>query len=552
MNITSPLSAAPTPETLKAFMQEVEQAHVPMTLGQLIAERAKTHPETVAINVFERGEQATYHEVEARSNVYASALMKFGVAFGDRVAVMLPNRIEFPLIWFALAKIGAVMVPVNVKYTPRETHYVLQDTGARFAIIDESVWTTFSAMELLPETLEKTRVIVVGEPAEPELARLDEIALSGEPVPPAVDVPIESLVNIQYTSGTTGFPKGCIITHEYWSVASHVFASMDERPYSRMLTWAPFLYVDAQIQIMRAFRHGGTYYLVSTMSASRFVGWLEAHAIEWCAFPLLVMQTPAAAAPPKLALEKVHMQGGWGAEANAAFVEKFGALGHNNYGMTELAWATLTPYFVTASDGSFGVEAPFRELKIVDEDGCEVAVGQEGELLVRGRGIFRGYWNRPEAKADNFVGDWFKTGDLFRQDENGFYWLLGRKKEMIRRGGENIAAREVEAVIREVAGIEDVAALPVADPVRGEEVRLFIETKSGIEPTEALATRVEAHARRHLAAFKVPRYVTFVARLPRTISSNKVMKHELAALALDATPTFDLQTRKWLGNSAVA
>ena len=246
------------------------------------------------------------------------------------------------------------------------------------------------------------------------------------------------------------------------------------------------------------------------------------------------------------------MQGGWGAEANAAFVEKFGALGHNNYGMTELAWATLTPYFVTASDGSFGVEAPFRELKIVDEDGCEVAVGQEGELLVRGRGIFRGYWNRPEAKADNFVGDWFKTGDLFRQDENGFYWLLGRKKEMIRRGGENIAAREVEAVIREVAGIEDVAALPVADPVRGEEVRLFIETKSGIEPTEALATRVEAHARRHLAAFKVPRYVTFVARLPRTISSNKVMKHELAALALDATPTFDLQTRKWLGNSAVA
>lgn len=196
--------------------------------------------------------------------------------------------------------------------------------------------------------------------------------------------------------------------------------------------------------------------------------------------------------------------------------------------------------------GASGLCAPFRELKLVDEHGEAVPVGEIGELWVRGRGMFKGYWDRPEANAELFEDDWFKTGDLLRSDAHGFYYFVGRRKDMIRRSNENIAAREIEAVICELPEVAMVAAVPVPDADRGEEVKIWVELKDGLDSTAASVERLLDHARSRLAAFKVPRYVTFSQTLPRVVSNpNKVNKRELVEVKDPLANTYDDVERRW-------
>jgi acyl-CoA synthetase (AMP-forming)/AMP-acid ligase II len=194
---------------------------------------------------------------------------------------------------------------------------------------------------------------------------------------------------------------------------------------------------------------------------------------------------------------------------------------------------------------SVGLRAPFRDSRLVNEDGSPTPVGELGELWVRGRGLFKGYWNRPDANAASFDGEWFKTGDLMRQDELGFFWLCGRKKEMIRRSSENIAAHEVETVICEIAGVAGAAAVPVKDAKRGEEVKVFVELKRGVTCEDLPVERILEHARAHLAAFKVPRYVAYIDTIPRITSSNKALKRELIDVSDPLAGVYDGEEKRW-------
>lgn len=533
-------------EAAKALrrLEVLETAYETVTVGQLVSLRARTHGSTIAIEVFERGERATYLQMDRRSNRYAHALRSFGVRKGDRIGVMLPNRIEYPILWFAFAKLGAILVPINTRYTAREIEYVLSDTQARFAIVDESAWSVFSAMDPWPPTLSKGQVIIVGQrsQAATTLGELLE-AVPDDPVDEQVEP--DDLLNIQYTSGTTGFPKGCMLTHDYWGVGSYALACMDTRPYTSYLAWSAFYYVDTLLALLRSYRQGGTLYLAERMSSSGFIGWLKKYPIEWCAFPELVMREPEAIDDASTSLKQVHHFGGWSPESIRGFRKRFGVHGQNNYGMTEVAMATLMPNDIDHEGAPFGMRAPFRKLRLVDADGTPTPLGGAGELWVSGRGIFKGYWRRPEANAESFEGEWFKTGDLMRRDEAGFYWLVGRTKDMIRRSGENIAAREIEAVIRELPEIADVAAVPVRDEKRGEEVKVYLELKTGLTRDEVPAERVLEHARARLAAFKVPRYVAFVPGLPRTVASNKVVKRELMDVSDPLSGVYDGEEKRW-------
>jgi crotonobetaine/carnitine-CoA ligase len=178
--------------------------------------------------------------------------------------------------------------------------------------------------------------------------------------------------------------------------------------------------------------------------------------------------------------------------------------------------------------GSCGIAAPFREVRIADETGQTVAPGAVGELLIRGPGILTGYYKKPEASAAAFHGDWFRTGDLFRQDARGYFFIVGRLKDMIRRAGENIAAREVEAVLRGLPEIAEAAAVPVPDEMRREEVKVYIVLQPGLAPRAMPVERIIAHCEAELANFKVPRYYEFRERLPKT-PSEKIAKGELIA-----------------------
>lgn len=524
-----------------------ESAYETITIGQLVSMRARTHGPSTAIDVFERGERATYSEMDRWSNRYAHALRAFGVRKGDRIGVMLPNRIAFPIVWFAIAKLGAVLVPINMRYTPREIEYVLNDTQAQFAIVDETAWPVFAAMDPWPQNLAKDRVISVGQSHKGSGTALEELLNGADESSVNEDVASDDLVNIQYTSGTTGFPKGCMVTHDYWGVGSYCKTLTDRQPYKRYLSWGPFSYAESPGLLLRSYRQGGTMYIASQLSSTRFLDWLKTYRIEWCWLPELIARQALEADDLSTSLQQVGHHGGWNPETIQRFRERFGVRGQAAYGMNEIAWGTQMPPDIEEMDDSAsnGLRSPFRQLRLVNDDGSPTPVGDVGELWVKGRSIFKGYWNNPEANAAAFEGEWFKTGDLLRCDEFGFYWLVGRKKDVIRRSSENIAAREVEAVIREVPEIADVAAVPVKDIKRGEEVKVYVELKGGATQDDALVERILEHARARLAVFKVPRYVAFSSALPRTAASNKVIKSELMAVSDPLSGAYDTEERRW-------
>ncbi|SCB55966.1 crotonobetaine/carnitine-CoA ligase [Bradyrhizobium shewense] len=526
----------------------LESAYETITIGQLVSMRARTHGSTIAIDVFERGERATYSETDRSSNKCAHALRACGVRKGDRIGVLLPNRIEFPIVWFAIAKLGAVMVPINMRYTPREMEYVLSDTQAKFAVVDESVRSVFLAMEPWPQDLAKDGLIFVGQLSSETATTLDELLKSVDDTLVEEDVRPDDLLNIQYTSGTTGFPKGCMLTHDYWAVRSYQGACGDGRPYQRYLSAQPFFYADPQEHLLKSYRQGGTFYLAPSMSSTRFIGWVKQHRIEWCFFPEpIARQAEALDEDGSSTCLQKSLTWGCSPDTVRKLRKRFRMRTQDAYGMTEIGFGTQMPNDLDdmADLGSVGIRAPFRHVRLMNDDGTPSAIGEAGELWVSGRGILKGYWNRREANAALFEGEWFKTGDLLRRDEAGLHWLVGRTQEIIRRSGESIAAREVEAVIREIPEIADVAAIPVRDSKRGQEVKVYVELREGLTPADLSVDRILEHARANLAVFKVPRYIAFVPMLRRTSSSNTLIKRELMAVSDPLAGAYDTEKKRW-------
>ncbi|WIW50217.1 class I adenylate-forming enzyme family protein (plasmid) [Bradyrhizobium sp. 62B] len=525
----------------------LESAYETITIGELVSLRARTHGSITAIDVFDRGERATYAEMDRASNRYANALLAFGLRKGDRVGVMLSNRIEFPILWFALAKVGAVMVPINVRYTPREIEYVLTDTGAKYAVVDRPSWSAFSRMQPWPRSLSKQRVVLVDQRSDGVAMTLNELLKGIDDCPTHQDVRPDDLLSIQFTSGTTGFPKGCMLTHDYWGVSSYQWACWDGQSYRRHLSAQPFFYIDPQWHLLSSYRQGGTLYLAPHVSSTRFLGWVKQYRIEWCQFPELVARRAEVDDEDGTTSLKQTINWGWSPNSIGRFRKRFRVATQDAYGMTEIGFGTRMPNELDdlAEPGSVGIRAPFRVLRLMNGNGSPAMVGEVGELWVSGRGLFRGYWNKPDANASLFDGEWFKTGDLMRRDKLGLYWLVGRTKDMIRRSGENIAAREVEAIIRELPEIADVAAVPVPDLERGEEVKICVELNVGVTPDDLAVDRILKHARSSLAPFKVPRYITFIPALPRTTSSNKVIKRELMSASDPLAGAYDAIAKRW-------
>ena len=441
---------------------------------------------------FDPGRRLTFAELDDLTSGYAQALRESGVTAGDRVAVLLRNQPEFPLFWLTLAKLGAVMVPVNAKYRTVDAEYVLRSAGVAAVV---------SAEEFRPLLAE------VGAPVVHYVETL-------RPKPGFVQQPVNATdpVNIQYTSGTTGSPKGCVLSHEYWLRLAHNLVETFPRITAEdvMLTAQPFHYIDPQWNVVVALLAGAELVVLDAFHPSSFWAKVREHGVTWfyClgAMPTLLLRMPpdpadrdhkvrvvqCSAIPPLLHAELERRWGvGW----------------HEAFGMTE----TGADIMVTDEDhdelvgsGCLGRPLPHREAKVVD-----------GELWLRGPGMMDGYLGEPDV----FVDGWFRTGDLARMDDHGRVYHLGRRKDMIRRGGENIAAHEVEEVLMSHPAVTLAAVVGVPDEIRGEEVKAFVV---GAVPETELAD----YCAQRLAKFKVPRYWEFRDDLPRT-PSERVAKHLL-------------------------
>jgi len=294
---------------------------------------------------------------------------------------------------------------------------------------------------------------------------------------------------------------------------------------------------------------GATMVLAGKYSPSKYMGLVRQYGVTCSLTPraILVFKQPESPLDGQNKLKFVNIFG-FPPHLHKKFEERFNVVAREGYGMTEIGSCMRVPIedaHMTGS-GSVGVPVKYREVRIVDEDGRDVPRGEIGELWVRGPGIFKGYYNKPEANSSSFTGEWFHTGDLFRQDEKGYYYIVGRKKDMVRRHGENISASEVENVIRLHPKVLDVAVVPVPDEIRGEEVKAYIIPKPGesqktIPPEELVAFCLE-----RIAKFKVPRFIEYRENFPRT-PTERVEKHKLIAEKKDLrSNSYDAEEKKWL------
>lgn len=504
---------------------EIEAAPLPENLGALLDACCREDPDRTAWVFFESGEAPTLREVHDSVTRLAQSLHRLGVAKGDHVAVMLPNVAAFPTTWLALAWLGAVMVPVNVRYTAHELLYVLEDSRASLLVVDASLADVVAGLPHRPARLGDDRIVVRGGDGERSWEALER---SGTPgfAPPG-PVGRDDLMNIQYTSGTTGFPKGCMLTHRYWLTIGKVAAHRDPLELKNILVAQPFFYMDPQWLTLMALYQKGTTFVAARPSASRFMDWVRRYDIHFCLFPEPVYALPPTAADADNRLRRANVYG-LRREIHADLVRRFGVAARECFGMTEVGSALYMPVEAAhmTGSGSCGLPSPFRRCRIVDPEGRDVPQGEIGELIIAGPGILQGYYDKPEANRASFFGEWFRTGDLFRQDERGYFYIVGRVKDMVRRSGENIAAREVEAALMGIEGVREAAVIGVPDDLRKEEVKAYVVLDDGLSPETLTPAAILDAAARRLAPFKVPRYLEYVEDLPRT-PSMKVKKDAL-------------------------
>ncbi|HTP96149.1 MAG TPA: AMP-binding protein [Burkholderiales bacterium] len=466
----------------------------------------------------------------------ARMLVSRGIRKGDRVGVLARNDVGHLLLLFACARIGAVMVPSNPEFGEQEAGYVLKHAGvAAVACGAESLPVVRAACT----GIEPRPWLALFDGAEPDAPNLFD-AIAGVPeaaLPPPAGADDTCL--IIYTSGTTGFPKGAMHSQRNFVTAGEAnIARLWLQPDERMLVVLPLFHVNALFySLAGALVAGCTLLLVPRFSASEFwnfaveQGATQVNVIE--AIGRILVRRPRSEFRPEHRITKLY---GARAEFIAPFRDEFHVehlLG--GFGMTEIPGVCCNPFEGPGKPGSMGPVGrhpdparPWAQCKVVDDDGNEVGPDAVGELWVKHPIVMQGYFRDPEQTANAFRDGWFMTGDLVRRDADGYFHFVTRKKDIIRRRGENIAGAEIDRVLLQHPGVHEAAAVAVPSELGEDEILAAIVAKPGVTLT---APEIAQWCAARLAAMKVPRFVLFLGELPHT-PTHKVAKH---ALKLDPT-----------------
>ncbi len=476
----------------------------------------------------------TYADFDALVNRLAAGLAHLGVAEGDKVAVLARNSHGFAALRFALARRGAVLVPINFMLKADEVAYILRHAGARTLATDSGLTALAREAAALDTAVERFIWLPSEDPGEPDAAmhRFDHLAACPDPLP-EVNLGSFDLAQIVYTSGTESTPKGAMLTHDavLWQYVSCVInAEIAEE--DRALHALP-LYHCAQLDVFfgPAIYIGSSNVITSKPVPDNLLALIEKHQITSFFAPptvwIALLRSPAFDAAKLKSLVK----GYYGASIMPVEVLKELAARlpavrlWNLYGQTEIApLATmLAPEDQLRKPGSCGKAVLNVETRVVNDALQDVAVGEVGEIVHRSPHLMLGYFNDPERTAASFDGDWFHSGDLAVIDDEGYLTVVDRKKDMIKTGGENVASREVEEMIYRLPAVSEVAVIGLPDAKWVEAVTAVIVVKAGQQLTEA---EVLAHCNEHMATFKSPKRVVFTDALPKN-PSGKLLKREL-------------------------
>jgi carnitine-CoA ligase len=500
-----------------------------------LTERAATiWGDKVGLIFDEFNEQLTYKEINEKTNLIAKVLLKLGVKEKNRVAVMLNNRPDFPLTWLAIGKIGAIMVPINIFYKEFDAKYLLEHSEANVVITSSEYIPLLKKIQKSINSIKE--IVSVDDDSFKDVPYLgDLVAAEDNQYSPPSSVYSETIMNIQYTSGTTGRPKGCMLSHNYWMsfARSNVL-----QPYPKinendvLLTAQPFYYMDPQWNVITSLASGAPLIILDRFHPSTF--WEKIREYKVTFFYCLGIMPVLMLKMPKSPLDRENNVRHIACSAipvhlHKELEERWGAPWFEAFGMTETGsdiGITKEEHDRLVGSGSIGRPKNNREVRIVDVNDQTVPRGEIGELTLRAAGMMEGYYKNPEATKEAFRNGFFHTGDLAYMDEEGLIYYIGRKKEMIRRSGENISATEVEDVIKLFPSVKYVAALPVPDEIRGEEVKAYIVLQDGEPGDSDQVKKIIDFSKDRLAYFKIPRYWEFKVDLPRT-PSERVAKHIL-------------------------
>jgi long-chain acyl-CoA synthetase len=509
-----------------------------LNLAIVLSENARLFPERTAVICDER--RLTYGELETATNRLADAFSKLGLHPGQKMLVMLPNIPEFVVAYFGVLKPGGVVVPVNILYKAREIEYLLEDSQAIGLV---------ACTEYLDEALDAFRnvdtchhLVLVDYPGrapaldEPGVHRFEDLLRSGSPEFEIVATSPEDTAAIGYTSGTTGKPKGAELSH------FNLFYQARVLP---MLTTEAPLETDVRMAVLPLFHSYGQSCVMNTVLAMGSTLTLMPRFDPGRAMEIIARDkvTHFAAVPtmwvtmlnhpdrPKYDLSSLRVCNSGGApiavETLETFKDEYAFHIREGYGLTETSpTATWSQDPVVPRTGSCGKPIWGCQIKIVDDAGNTLPPNTDGEVLIRGVNVMKGYHNQPEATAQAIRNGWFYTGDIGKLDEDGYLYIVGRKKDMILRGGFNIYPREIEELLYEHPAVAEAAVVGVKHPELGEEVKAVVYLKPGAAVSE---DELKAYCKERIAAFKYPRIVEIRdTPLPKGPSA-KILKRELIA-----------------------
>lgn len=497
-----------------------------------IAHHAATRPDKLAMIDLHTERSFTYAQMNDRTSRLATALAEeFDISRGDRVAVLAENNTNFFEAQFACWKLGAVLVPLNWRLALPELEYIANDSSPMLIIYDDAF--TENATKLA-EVCNITHRVSWGTGAtDGQVAAYEDLLAAHQPKAGAESCTHDAILTIMYTSGTTGSPKGAIITQgmTFWNAVNCVeFYGISED--MKNLAFLPLFHTGGlNVFANPAFLFGGTNLVMNPFDPTEAIHLLSdpelaiTHTIGVPANWLFMSQVPAFenSSFPTIIAPAVG-----GSPTPLPLIEAWASKGmplQQAYGMTETSPLVLALPSDRCTDkiGSAGLPGMHTDVRIVTEGGNAAAVGETGELWCRGPNITPGYWNQPEATAESFNDGWLKTGDAARIDEDGFYYIVDRWKDMYISGGENVYPAEVESAIYQLPEVGEVSVIGVPDAKWVEVGRAIVVLKEGVELTD---TAIINHCRQNLARYKVPQSVVFIDEIPHN-ATGKVLKREL-------------------------
>lgn len=513
------------------------------TISHLLEEAVRRFDSEISLEF--RDERWSFREVHQISENLAGCLFQLGFKKGDRLSIMLPNCPQYLFSFFAVARLGGIVVQTNPMYVEREIEYQLNDTDAELMICHELVYERVKNIK--NKTSLRTVIVVQSEEKcdtvlDEEDIYFDDFFNTYRSNAPEVKInPTEDIAVLQYTGGTTGVSKGVMLTHQNFinqteQVYEYIFKPFAKRKDLNrvVISFLPLFHIYGLANVtLMGFRFGYKQIILPRFDTETVLNIIKEDP------PFFVFGVPtmfnALLNYPNVesyGLDRIMAVNSGGAPISLETYNQFKklvnekAIFYDGYGLSEATSGTLGNPYTRIKLGSVGIPIPLTEAKVVietDQGEMEAPIGTKGELLIRGPQVMKGYWNKPEETEAALKDGWLHTGDIAYMDEDGYFYIVDRKKDMIIAGGFNVYPREIEEVIYQIPEVLETIVIGVPDEYRGETVKAFIKLKDNETVTEQ---EIIKYCRENLAAYKVPRLIEFRDELPKS-GVGKLLKREL-------------------------